>query len=225
MLIKTLLFDLDDTLFEYDTAFDGFLKRIGVKFDATFDDQMSLIHEKNGRGYAPRVPFFDWLAKRYSLSESGEELWRFMKAEFSKSILVTEATKKMLREYSDKYTIGILTNGSSLNQRNKLRDTGLSDIVSNIYISGEFPWQKPEAEMFHYVCKELDTSPNETLYIGDHWKNDIVGAKRAGLKTCWLRRATNSNRDLDGQEIVNFDDCDFVIASLDELYGMLASHD
>ncbi len=218
MLIKTLLFDLDNTLFDYDVAFEGFIERLGQRFQIDLLPEIDQIHLKNEKGYAPRVAFFDWLAETYALPESGEELWKLMQDGFSNYVLVTDSTKKMLKRFATQYKIAILTNGSSVNQRNKITRSGLGKIISEIYISGEMDFEKPDVEVFRLACKKLDTPTEQTLYIGDHWENDIEGAKNAGLKTCWVSHGSPIPS-------TKLDVCDYVIASLEELPPMLSLYD
>ena len=47
---------------------------------------------------------------------------------------------------------------------------------------------KPEAGIFHAACVRLGAAPHEVLHVGDDPELDIVGAARAGLRTCWINR-------------------------------------
>lgn len=47
---------------------------------------------------------------------------------------------------------------------------------------------KPDASIFHAACTRLDTAPAEVLHVGDDIELDVVGAARAGLRTCWINR-------------------------------------
>ena len=47
---------------------------------------------------------------------------------------------------------------------------------------------KPEASIFHAACARLGASPYHVLHVGDDIAMDIVGAARAGMRTCWLNR-------------------------------------
>ena len=47
---------------------------------------------------------------------------------------------------------------------------------------------KPEASIFHAACVRLGASPYHVLHVGDDIEMDVVGAARAGLRTCWLNR-------------------------------------
>ncbi|MEO8741865.1 MAG: HAD family hydrolase [Lysobacteraceae bacterium] len=47
---------------------------------------------------------------------------------------------------------------------------------------------KPDASIFHAACERLGIAPHEVLHVGDDPELDIVGAGRAGLRTCWVNR-------------------------------------
>ena len=47
---------------------------------------------------------------------------------------------------------------------------------------------KPAASIFHAACTQLAMSPADVLHVGDDIDMDVVGAHRAGLRSCWLNR-------------------------------------
>jgi FMN hydrolase / 5-amino-6-(5-phospho-D-ribitylamino)uracil phosphatase len=51
---------------------------------------------------------------------------------------------------------------------------------------------KPEASIFHAACERLGVAPGEVLHVGDHIEMDVLGAARAGLRSCWLNREAHS---------------------------------
>lgn len=47
---------------------------------------------------------------------------------------------------------------------------------------------KPDASIFHAACTRLEAAATQVLHVGDDVEMDIVGAARAGLRTCWINR-------------------------------------
>ncbi len=47
---------------------------------------------------------------------------------------------------------------------------------------------KPAASIFHAACEQLGCAPALVLHVGDDIGMDIVGAARAGLRSCWINR-------------------------------------
>lgn len=60
----------------------------------------------------------------------------------------------------------------------------LFDAVS---VSAEVGARKPNAKIFADICTKLNVSPSESIFIGDHWFNDIAGAMRSELFPVWIR--------------------------------------
>jgi HAD superfamily hydrolase (TIGR01549 family) len=48
---------------------------------------------------------------------------------------------------------------------------------------------KPDASIFLAACARLGFAPAEVLHVGDNIEMDVVGAARAGLRSCWINRA------------------------------------
>lgn len=49
---------------------------------------------------------------------------------------------------------------------------------------------KPAASIFHAACEQLGCVPHHVLHVGDDVEMDVVGAHRAGLRTCWINRCS-----------------------------------
>jgi len=47
---------------------------------------------------------------------------------------------------------------------------------------------KPSASIFHAACERLGMPAANVLHVGDDVDLDVLGAARAGLRTCWLNR-------------------------------------
>lgn len=47
---------------------------------------------------------------------------------------------------------------------------------------------KPAASIFHAACRQLGCAPAQVLHVGDDVEMDVVGAARAGLRSCWINR-------------------------------------
>ena len=106
--------------------------------------------------------------------------------------------------------IGLLTNGAPDLQREKIESSGLGMFFDAAVVSGEIGTGKPEPEIFHYLLEKLGVSAAESLMVGNSLARDIVGAKRAGLASCWIA--------LEGEdEPVGLVEPDYTIRSLGEL--------
>ena len=48
---------------------------------------------------------------------------------------------------------------------------------------------KPEPSIFHAACERLGVPREQVLHVGDDPYMDVIGARRAGLRACWINRA------------------------------------
>lgn len=86
--------------------------------------------------------------------------------------------------------IGLLTNGPSDAQRAVVSALGLDAWCRWIVVSGdaEVGVRKPEPGVFAFALTLAGARAETSWFVGDNPVNDIAGAARAGMRTCWLAR-------------------------------------
>jgi putative hydrolase of the HAD superfamily len=179
-----VVFDLDDTLFnEVD-----FLKS-GYKFIAN-----KLAEGAKAKKLASRMfdlfqtnqnPF-KYLLGAYS-SQNLEmpmliEWYRYHKPGIklkSDAILLLELLK------NSNVRMGIITDGRSRTQRNKIGALGLTNYLADLVISEEFGSEKPSIENYlHFVD---NFGRRKYIYIGDNYNKDFISPNQLGWLTIGLR--------------------------------------
>ncbi|WP_286166411.1 HAD family hydrolase [Bacillus sp. E(2018)] len=78
---------------------------------------------------------------------------------------------------------GIISNGDTDVQRNKIKQLHLDFPESHIYISSEINVAKPSPEIFHLVKKNVKASA--FFYVGDSYSLDMVPAIQADWTAIW----------------------------------------
>ena len=79
-----------------------------------------------------------------------------------------------------------VTNGVSATQRNKLRLSGLDQVLDDLFISEEIGFPKPGREYFEECFRRIpDFRREKTLIIGDSLTSDILGGNNAEIACCW----------------------------------------
>lgn len=68
----------------------------------------------------------------------------------------------------------------------------LAEFFSSVTISTEVGAAKPDPQVFATALQKHNCSPSEAWHIGDSFKEDYQGAKAAGLRAIWLKRASIS---------------------------------
>jgi putative hydrolase of the HAD superfamily len=86
------------------------------------------------------------------------------------------------------HRLGLISNaGDAANARRLLRKTGVGDYLQPILISSEVGWRKPHEEIFLQVLRAWSVRADEVVMVGDTLEEDILGAKKAGMRQIWLR--------------------------------------
>ena len=80
-----------------------------------------------------------------------------------------------------------------------LRDFKLTDVFVIALGGDSLPVKKPHPEPLVHVCKQLGTSIEQAVMVGDS-KNDILAAKAAGMQSVGLTYGYNYNEAISLQE-------------------------
>lgn len=78
--------------------------------------------------------------------------------------------------------IGVLTNGDSAQQRDKLATLHLVPRIDAVCISDEIGYTKPDPRAFHSLAAALGVEHADIVFIGDDELHDVTGARAAGMR-------------------------------------------
>jgi HAD superfamily hydrolase (TIGR01549 family) len=198
MTIRAIFFDLDDTLHDH-------LYPFSKAFVTTFPLFVNQVHIESL--YKRFRECSDLLWKQYrdnelSLEELRIKRIKLVLGEFDITITNKDAfdfqceyeeclnqlkffpeIPNLLETLKSKgFMIGIITNGPTDHQYNKIKSLSLTKYIprSMITISDEVGIAKPNPEIFHHVAQKISIHPSELVYIGDSWINDVVAPAKAG---------------------------------------------
>lgn len=93
--------------------------------------------------------------------------------------------REWLQTLYGKYKLGVISNnfGNTAGWCDDYELTSLLDVIIDSTVLGI---SKPEQGIFEAALSELNVSPSESIYIGDSYKADMVGAKGVGMWTAWM---------------------------------------
>jgi putative hydrolase of the HAD superfamily len=94
-----------------------------------------------------------------------------------------------LEQLRDSYTLGLVTNGASCLQREKLTTAGLDEYFDVVVISAELGVGKPDSAMFEHALSQLHCPREHAVMIGDSLDRDIDGAIATGIQGVWVNRS------------------------------------
>ncbi|XP_055618391.1 N-acylneuraminate-9-phosphatase isoform X2 [Toxorhynchites rutilus septentrionalis] len=93
----------------------------------------------------------------------------------------------MLQTLRHRYLLGIISNGSSAGQWEKIDRLALSRFFDCILVSADLPWAKPDRNIFNAACHYLGVQPEECAMIGDKLETDVQGGVESKMgATIWL---------------------------------------
>jgi putative hydrolase of the HAD superfamily len=84
--------------------------------------------------------------------------------------------------------LGVITNGTDLQQRGKLERLGIADRFEVILTSEAAGLGKPDPRIFVQAAARLNAPPECCVHVGDDWTRDVEGARGAGFAAVWLDR-------------------------------------
>ena len=70
--------------------------------------------------------------------------------------------------------------------RHYMAERGMLEYFHTLIFSDEVKLAKPAAGIFALALEKLEATPEQTIHVGDHVLNDVVGPKRHGMKTIWI---------------------------------------
>lgn len=114
--------------------------------------------------------------------------------------------------------VGVITNGSPRMQRSKLQELGCFRWIrtEDVFISEELGMAKPDAKIFDYACSKMGVTPEGSLFVGDAYAVDVVGARAAHMPVVWFNHRDNPVPQ--GQDAVS---ADWVVGTDGELLNLL----
>ena len=108
----------------------------------------------------------------------------------------------------------ILTNAVASVQRSRLRGSVFADLITTAFISEDAGASKPDRAYYEYVCDRVpELTAENALVIGDSLATDIRGANNAGLPCCWF----NPNRQTPPQGLR----IDYIVTDLRQLLDIV----
>ncbi|WP_107054427.1 HAD family hydrolase [Streptomyces sp. NRRL S-350] len=186
-----LLFDLDNTLLPRDAAFRAWAQDFLSEHDLPPGD-VDWFVTLDGGGYVPRSTVLSAVRRRYGLDVSTEFLLAHYRRGINSHIHCPPRHVEALRvARAAGWTLGIVSNGGTRPQLEKIRRTGLGPLVDGWVISEEADCVKPDPLIFEMAAQRCGIAPTgdwtaHTWMVGDHAPADIAGAELTGLRSVWL---------------------------------------
>lgn len=201
--MDTIIFDVDDTLYDqlqpFKNAFTSNFEHLTdvpvEKLYISSRKHSDSLFDKSEAGTVSLLELHTYrimeACKEYNIEINENKAIKFQRTyeEEQKKITLFPEIEILFELLNKKgKQLGILTNGPHQHQLRKINQLGLTRWIpeENIFISGAIGCAKPTPLAFKTVEKKLLLNKNHTVYIGDSFDNDVLGAKKAGWNSIWM---------------------------------------
>lgn len=204
--LRTVLFDLDDTLHDDTYAFTSAAEEVAREVAA--EHGVDAIELKNAY-IAEAEGFWHRLTGdqvRTKLSQLRAAMWsNALTSVGLGDAALAQRSASNYNVYRKKYfalfpgaldllkelkargmKLGLVTNGMSETHHEKIALLQIAPYFDALFLADEVGMVKPDPLLFAHACRKLESSPSVSAMVGDRYERDISGALEAGLYTVWV---------------------------------------
>ena len=203
MAIKHIFFDLDHTLWDFESNSRKTFSYIFDKnnLDIKFDDFMAVYQPINHEYWKlfreDKVSKADLRYGRLKESfqainyKSDDALIHLLSEQYITYLAdhndLFENTFVVLDYLQSNYKMHIITNGFEEVQYRKLKNSNLLPYFDEVITSEKVGVKKPNPRIFQYALDITGASSDESIMIGDNFEADILGAKKMGMQVIFCK--------------------------------------
>jgi len=233
MVKKAVLFDLDNTLYDYEAPHKKALKVVYgvlkneinisfVKFSRLYKISKAEIHrELTGSASSHnRVLYFQRLIEKTHSTVDPSVILKLYSAYWDtllKNMKLGKGVLATLKELKKRgLKVGIVSDLTTHIQLRKIHKLRITKYVDVLVTSEEAGSEKPHAIMFLLALNKLDVSWHDSIFVGDNSVNDIEGANAVQMDSVLIKQGSLA-KDMDE----DYQKPDFVIREIGEVLNIL----
>lgn len=205
MRYRFLLFDMDDTLFDFQetqrASFAEVMKQHGISFTQEMYDAYKKVNHGLWQDYeAGKIPketiFTSRFAKtmeQFAVEADGLQMEQHYREYLGNGTQLIPDAREVLDSLLQEHELYIVTNGVAKTQEKRLKDSDMRHYFKDVFISETIGAAKPAPEFFAHVEAHIpEFDPAKALVIGDTLGSDIKGGRMAGIDTCWFQPSVSA---------------------------------
>jgi len=209
MSYRWILFDADGTLFDYDAGEAAALRQsfeqMGHSYDVSYNDIYRRINAELWLAFEQgqvtqddlRIRRFEELLTAIGSDSDAPRFSHLYLNNLSQQTVLIDGAEAVLKKLAARCRFVIITNGLHQVQRPRFRDSAIASLLTDIVISEEVGFAKPDTAIFEIAFEKMNHPPkSEVLMVGDSLSSDIQGGSNFGLDTCWYN-PIGKIRDID----------------------------
>lgn len=203
---NTLLFDIDDTLLDFQLAQRQAFKKLLKMHDVRFSEEILEQYNSYNKNLWSKLETGE-LSREELLATRFSGFFKFLKVNpinncdntyrqfLSEGNQLFPGVLELLEKLKNTHNLYIVTNGIADTQKTRIKNNKLDNYFKNIFISEELGFQKPNVKFFEKAFEQIEyqIDKNKTLIIGDSLSADIKGGQNIGIDTCWINPHSLTN--------------------------------
>ena len=230
-MLKTVFFDLDDTLLDFKKAEDNAIRETLRALSLDPSDKNAARYSRiNGahwkmleRGEIARKELlthrFEVLFDELHVMRSPEAAQKVYETALSEGAFAMPNAIETLTALYRHYDLYLVTNGADKVQSRRIQIADMGKFFKNIFVSERFGVNKPHIEFFEKCFERIpDFKKEEAVIIGDSLSSDIKGGNIADIRTIWYNplHKTNDIGVIVHHEIADLRELPTLLSSLSE---------
>ena len=197
-MIRNVLLDLDDTLFDFGKcermALIETFTEIGIKPSEKIVSEYSEINDMYWKRLERKevtrqqvlTGRFQTLFSKFGIFFSGEEANEIYKNKLGEQSFFIDGAIDLLNELQKDYDLYIVSNGTATVQDSRIERAKIAKYFKKIFISERMGVNKPDSLFFQKCFEHIrNFKKEETVIIGDSLSSDIKGGENAGIRAIW----------------------------------------
>lgn len=206
-MIKYILFDLDETLFDFPKAERGAISEVLSAFGITPTEKIIKRYSEINRdcwdmlerGEISRdrlvILRFELLRDELGADFSPEEVQKTYVSALGGQHHFIDGAEKLLYALCSDYELYAVTNGLYAVQTRRIKDAALDRFFKGYFISEQIGFSKPRKEFFETAFEQIEGfEKDKAIIVGDSLASDILGGKNAGIRTCHYNPNNKENK-------------------------------
>ncbi len=200
MKYEIIIFDADETLFDFKKSERDAFKNTMVEFNIEYDENYHLklytdintaIWKELEDGLITqkklKVERFKRLSDKLNASFDEAEFAKAYMKHLSFASFLYDNSIDLIENLHKDCRLSIITNGLTDVQDNRIRKSIIAKYFEDIVISEEVKVSKPDPKIFELALNNINhTDKSKVLMVGDSLTSDIQGGINFGIDTCWF---------------------------------------